>query len=63
MSFEEKRWIYHQIHKHCGDIFYYNHSEQIYRVIQEEYLWLDLRVDEETIAKVVQEFKDFWGEE
>lgn len=60
MSFEEKRWIFHQIHKHCSDTFYYKHSEQIYRVIQEDYLWLDLRVDEETIAKVVQDFKDFW---
>lgn len=63
MSFEEKRWIFHQIRKRCGDTFYYNHSEQIYRVIQQEYLWLDLRVDEETIAKIVQEFKDFWGED
>lgn len=63
MSFEEKQWIFHEIRKHCSETFYYNHSEQIYQVIKKEYLWLDLRVNEETVAKVVQNFKDFFGED
>ena len=62
MSFKERGRIFHEIRKHCSETFYYKHSEQIYQVIEKEYLWLDLRVDEKTIAKVVQDFKDFWVE-
>jgi hypothetical protein len=63
MSFESKRYIYHRIGQYCSDKFYRKYADTIYKAIQEDYLWMFGDVTEEQIAKVVQGFKDFFGEE
>lgn len=63
MSFEHKHWIYQKVHSLCNDKFYYKYSDAIYKVLSEEYLMVFDEVTEEDIKHVVQEFKDFFGEE
>lgn len=63
MSFERKYWIYQKVHSLCNDKFYYKHSDAIYKVLDREYLMVFGEVTEKDIEHVVQEFKDFFGEE
>ena len=63
MSFMRKYSIYQTVHSLCSDNFYYKYSDEIYKVLEREYLWVFDEVTDEDIKHVVQEFKDFYGED
>ena len=47
----------------CSEQFYYKHSNEIYKTLEREYLLMFGKITDKDIKRVVQEFKDFWGEE
>lgn len=63
MSFMGMRHIYHRISQYCSDKFYRKYADQMYKCIRDEYLMMFGDLTEEQIKKVVEEFKDFFGEE
>ena len=63
MDFMAMRDVYHRIHELCSDEFYYKHSDQIYKCLKREYYYVFDEITDKDIQEVVQEFKDFYGEE
>ena len=47
----------------CSEKFYYKHSNEIYKTLEQDYLLMFGKVTDKDIERVVQEFKEFWGEE
>ena len=55
--------VYLKVRGMCSEQFYYKHSNEIYKTLEREYLWMFGKITDKDIKRVVQEFKDFWGEE
>ena len=63
MSFMLKHSVYQKVRSLCSEQFYYKYSDAIYKVLEREYLWVFDEITDKDIEHVVQEFKDFYGEE
>ena len=63
MPFMLSHTVYQKVRSLCSEKFYYKHSDAIYKTLEREYLWLFGKITDKDIKHVVQEFKDFWGED
>ena len=55
--------VYREIRRHCSENFYKKYSEKIYRCYREEYEPLFGKDAIKDIKRIVEEFRDFFGEE
>ena len=62
MSLMLSNSVYQKVRSLCSEKFYYKYSDVIYKTLEKEYLWLFGKLTDKDIEHVVQEFKDFWGE-
>ena len=62
MSLMLSNSVYQKVRSLCSEKFYYKYSDAIYKILEKEYLWLFGKLTDKDIEHVVQEFKDFWGE-
>jgi hypothetical protein len=63
MPFMLSHSVYQKVRSLCSEKFYYKHSDAIYKTLEKEYFMMFGEVTEKDIEHVVQEFKDFFGEE
>ena len=62
MPFMTKQEVLHEIARYCSQEFFVKYSEQIYRCYRREYeVFFDDAFD--FIGTLVEQFKDFYGEE
>lgn len=58
-----KSAVLHEIRQHCSADFFMKHGDQIYKCYRKEYEPYFGERAFGYIKEIVQNFKDFWGEE